>query len=319
MNAPSRPPETIWIYHERQKALLCGQHALNNLAQVPLFSVAQLSDIAQQLDRLEASVMGPSEAMQPSANVDEAGNFSIQVLKAALQDTLQVSLPHLSVVRNNKDVTDFQGFLCHKSDHWFGIRQFGGRFWNLNSMLERPTTVSHFQIGTEMEKWQKEGYTIFAIESGLPEGGDKIEGAGDGNWHLMSDLLQGRSTHADPWSGLSGRGLRLDGWGPAEDDLQRAIRLSLQEAAPMSAVPEEPPVSAPGVVRIQVKLPDGKRLVRRFNATDLVQSIYAVVKQQCPRAFELKYGFPPKDLTELQLKTIQDANLANESIQGRYL
>ena len=40
-------PDSIWIYHERQEALLCGQHALNNLAQRPVFSPYQLSQIAR--------------------------------------------------------------------------------------------------------------------------------------------------------------------------------------------------------------------------------------------------------------------------------
>ena len=42
-----------WIYHERQEALLCGQHALNNLVQAYVFSADSLAEIAFQLDRIE--------------------------------------------------------------------------------------------------------------------------------------------------------------------------------------------------------------------------------------------------------------------------
>jgi Josephin len=38
---------SVWIYHERQEALLCGQHALNNLVQAPVFTTGRLADIAR--------------------------------------------------------------------------------------------------------------------------------------------------------------------------------------------------------------------------------------------------------------------------------
>ena len=49
--------EHIWIYHERQQALLCGQHALNNLVQACNFSPESLAEIAHQLDELELQFM----------------------------------------------------------------------------------------------------------------------------------------------------------------------------------------------------------------------------------------------------------------------
>ena len=39
------------IYHERQEALLCGQHALNNLVQSNTFDVHGLSEIAHQVSK----------------------------------------------------------------------------------------------------------------------------------------------------------------------------------------------------------------------------------------------------------------------------
>ena len=47
------PDVEYWIYHERQEALLCGQHALNNLVQACIFSADVLAEIAYQLDQLE--------------------------------------------------------------------------------------------------------------------------------------------------------------------------------------------------------------------------------------------------------------------------
>lgn len=46
-----------WIYHERQEALLCGQHALNNLVQACVFSPGSLAEIAHQLDEMELTYM----------------------------------------------------------------------------------------------------------------------------------------------------------------------------------------------------------------------------------------------------------------------
>lgn len=46
-----------WIYHERQDAMLCGQHALNNLVQASVFSAGSLSEIAHQLDEMELAYM----------------------------------------------------------------------------------------------------------------------------------------------------------------------------------------------------------------------------------------------------------------------
>ena len=46
-----------WIYHEKQQAMLCGQHSLNNLVQAAAFSPYQLSDIAHQLDQMERNFM----------------------------------------------------------------------------------------------------------------------------------------------------------------------------------------------------------------------------------------------------------------------
>jgi len=80
----------VWIYHERQEALLCGQHALNNLVQAEAFNVGDLSDIAHQLDQMELNYMANNEhgvnskdylrrVAEGSGNVDPSGNFSIEV------------------------------------------------------------------------------------------------------------------------------------------------------------------------------------------------------------------------------------------------
>lgn len=339
----------IWIYHERQQALLCGQHALNNLAQGNVFSVGELFDIAGELDSMEMDVWAQNNEggvnskeyqqrlIEGSNNVDAQGNFSIEVLKAALQRKYGLLLPHLSAqdLLTDKDITEMQGFLCHKSDHWFVIRLIGGRFWDLNSMLEIPVVVSHFELGTKMEKWMNEGYTVFCVPSGLPSAGVKL--GSDPCWHCMADLLRGRATsdsaRKNAWENV-GSGMRLDGQNTVrpieelteEEQLQLALAESLNSTSiPQAlsetqsiAVPEEPAAGTPGAARLQFRLPDGKRVVRRFNETDSVACIYAYVEQECGgRAVELKSGFPPEDLASYIKLTIADAKLAGESIQAR--
>jgi hypothetical protein len=63
MASPSDDVE-YWIYHERQQASLCGQHALNNLVQACVFQPDALTEIAFHLDNLE---------LQAFANNNEGG------------------------------------------------------------------------------------------------------------------------------------------------------------------------------------------------------------------------------------------------------
>ena len=223
-NDATTDPETVWIYHELQESLLCGQHAVNNLTQGPNFSAEALAQIAQQLDEMELAVFAQNNEggrnskdylarlREGSQHVNESGYFSLECLLAAVQNKYGVALVHSS--QSTQDFAAMQGFLCHKSDHWFAIRQVGGRFWNLNSMLERPQAISHFTLATDIEKWQNEGYTVYCVASGLPTGGFKVPGSSGNtkaNWHRMSDLLKGKSTVSDPWENLNGKGMRLDG------------------------------------------------------------------------------------------------------------
>lgn len=334
--------EEVWIYHERQQALLCGQHALNNLVQNDVFTYGSLSTIAHRLDELELRILASSGGTQSagyqarlregSGNVDPQGNFSIQVLKVALEERYGVQLTHAlseDMIQTKQliDITDMQGFICHKSNHWFAIRHVGGRFWNLNSMDERPTPISHFDLATRVEGWHTDGYTIFCVPSGLPPVG-ALHGHAGVHWHRMADLVQGRSTDKDPFDSMKGKGLRLDGKSSnaisnlsEEEQLAMALQQSVESIGRPSLdcviVPDEPPASDQNAVRIQFRLPD-KRCVRRFHRTDSVDMVYASCQQMCKRAVVLKCGFPLKEIPRGG-QTIESAGLANESIQAVYL
>jgi hypothetical protein len=178
-------------------------------------------------------------------------------------------------------------------------------------------------------------------------------------WWSESDLLNGTGIrgHANPWGDV-GSGMRLDGQSTAsasggnrgassanangvididgltEDEMiQLAMSASLQPGSEKNQssaslldlstvmVTPEPAQGAEGAVRIQFRLPDGKRLTRRFLKSESVKVLAAFVQEECPpdgKALEMRAGFPPKDISPLYGDTIEVAKLAGDSIQCRY-
>lgn len=363
-----------WIYHERQEALLCGQHALNNLVQACVFSPGSLSEIAHQLDAAELNVMAQNNEggtrskdyiqrlNEGSGNVDPQGNFSIEVLRSALMTQYGLSLPNIRQegALEGTDIAEVEGFICNKDAHWFAIRLIHGRYWNLNSTLERPKLISHFSLATEMQELQNQGYSVFCVVKGLPAPCTSAAGTSRGQpqyWWKEEDLLNNKTNAVtaatDPWRSVGG-GMRLDGKSTTpttssstgiadmgdlteEEMMQMAVMASLEQGnAPPSQnghgggsgigklvpVPPEPEAGTSGAVRIQFRMPDGKRVVRRFMSTDSVDVVYSFVQESSPsngKLLELRFGFPPRNVVRDGSKTIAEAQLSGESIQARYV
>jgi ataxin-3 len=362
-----------WVYHERQEALLCGQHALNNLVQRNVFSAGSLAEIAEQLDQMELNYMAQNNeggtqskdfmkrVAEGSGNVDESGNFSIEVLRSALMNSYNLELPSLRQkgVGDARDVTEFEGFICNRSSHWFAIRKINGRFYNLNSTLEQPEIISHFKLAAEMEALQNAGYSVFCVVDSLPPPCTSQEMMESGllqYWWREEDLIQGKTDSTttrrdnDPWKKV-GSGRRLDGKRPGsggssssssggggleksvsemtEDEMmQMAMAASLeQQSAPSIGesayefeLTTEPLEGAPGAVKIQFRLPDGTRAMRRFDSSDRVGALYAFMASKCPKQrIELRAGFPPSDISSQRDSSIAESKLAGEMIHGRYI
>jgi ataxin-3 len=272
------------------------------------------------------------------------GNFSIEVLRAALKSKYELDLPNIRQegVSDFGDVTDMEGFICNREAHWFSIRKINGRFWKLNSTAERPQIISHFSLATEIQELQNSGYSVFCVPVGLsPPCASKAqrERGLPQYWWKEEDLVLGKGQNAvtgatDPWKDV-GSGMRLDGSAAAsnnmssigdltEDEmLQMALAASLKPAAATVALTPEPAAGTAGAVRIQFRLPTGGRSVRRFLESDSVKMIYSFVEQESKdgqgRRLDLRFGFPPKDLQTVREKTIGEASLAGEAIQGRYV
>lgn len=159
-----------------------------------------------------------------------------------------------------------------------------------------------------------------------------------------------RASMADAEGGTSGGGSDGDGDGADEDgdsveyDDEMDAEVQKKPAAlsgddPVAeedeTVPEtfeqelldqdigEEPTSADGIARVQIRMPDGKRLVRKFRGEDSVKVIYAFVAQQSSDAIregkqlELKAGFPPRDLLDKIDESISSCGLAGEAITAR--
>lgn len=68
--------------------------------------------------------------------------------------------------------------------------------------------------------------------------------------------------------------------------------------------------------RIQFRMPDGKRKIRKFNPSQSVKLLYAFVAQsnRDGKEFVLKVGFPPRNLISDIENSIQGCSLAGEAI-----
>ena len=357
-----------FIYHEKQEALLCGQHALNNLVQTQTFTPISLADIARQLDLMELNFMsaGNQNGIQSkdyknrlaegSGNVDESGNFSIEVLRSALLTTFELTLANIGQENiRSTEITKFDGFICNRASHWFAIRKINDRYWNLNSTKDKPELISHFRLAAEIESLRYEGYSVFVVvENGmLPKPALSREEAdvrgSAGSWWSESDLLTGKATgvHVNHWTrGNVGSGMRLDGKRVSvetaipvanpvldynsmteEQMLQMALQASLHNEHEQSQstnenlveLSAEPLPQTEGAVRIQFRLPDGKKTERRFLKTESTKILNAYVRECCPNqgsVLELRAGFPPKLISFNE--TIESAQLSGEQIQCRY-
>ena len=272
------------------------------------------------------------------------------MLRAALQSEYSLDLPNVLAkgVCDFGDVTEMAGFICNKSAHWFAIRMINGRFWNLNSMEERPQIISHFKLATEITGFQNSGYTVFCVPNGLPPActtkAQRKQGLPQ-YWWKEDDLVKGKGKDAvtaatDTWN-TAGSGMRLDGMSSNIDEnrieglteeemLQMALTASLEPTIATTSeenvavtLTSEPAKGTPETASIQFRLPSGTRSVRRFLKSDLVAMVYAYVESESNdgrgRRLDLRSGFPPKDLQSNRKKTIGEVNLSGEAIQCRFV
>jgi len=269
---PPRDSAQTWIYHERQESLLCGQHCLNNFVQSSVFSADQLADVAQSLDAeermlyLDARQSSHEERgkylSEASGNVDESGNFSLEVLRRALSQTHRLELTAISgeAAKSMNPMNEEVGFIVNRSSHWFTIRKIRGRWWNLNSTLGRPEAISDLFLSAFLSQLSGKGWQVF-VACGDKSALVKSSGAVPNDWYdprlwyTESELSSPASSSSAPAKPppFSGKGMKLGGdaasaCSPSDDasealvmqmlaedegdpELAEALRLSMQEAA----------------------------------------------------------------------------------------
>ncbi|GBC07063.1 hypothetical protein RclHR1_07220005 [Rhizophagus clarus] len=175
-------PYIIW---EKQEGNLCAQHCLNSLLQGEYFTAVDLSEIARNLDQAEQAALreGISERSQPednrnanentSHNMDDSGFFSVQVLSHALKvwniDIIPIGSEDGRIAKINPE--DELAYICNLREHWFTLRKFGGlssRWYNLDSLLRGPESISQTYLGMLLNQLENEGYSIFVVKGQLP-------------------------------------------------------------------------------------------------------------------------------------------------------
>jgi len=248
------------IYHEQQESSLCGQHCLNNLLQGPHFSAVDLGEIANGLDQQER-LLGGINNYHESANVDDSGNFSIQVLRCALQRYCGADLVTWFHKSGEKDIepTEKKGFVVNRSEHWFTIRKIRDTWWNLNSTNERPDMISPFYLSAFLGQLRADGYSVFFVDGKIPDEGDpnlanEYLHKGSGHWYSEEELLRpsgargGTVAQPPAFQAFQGKGRRLvdkdvthiqdltamDSY-DEELELAKAISASLEPAIPSTA------------------------------------------------------------------------------------
>lgn len=240
------------IYHERQRDQLCGVHALNALLQGPYFSAPDLSAIGLELDATERSLLGGSTRPNASENVDESGNFSIQVLSKALDVfglTLS-SLAHPNEGAAREDANREMAFVCNLERHWFALRKIpgSGGWWDLNSLAVAPKRIGEFYLSAFLRQLEVDGYSIFIVRdltsTTLPDmAGQTSE---NGRWFSEEEAMAATSDSAQAQKhgrarlaaeramsrAAQGGVLSNGGDGDGEDaELQAALRASMGDFA----------------------------------------------------------------------------------------
>ncbi|KAG1751569.1 Josephin-domain-containing protein [Suillus paluster] len=244
------------IYHERQQegSNLCAQHALNSLLQGNYFTAPDLSEFARKMDTLEeSSRYGDAIRVHTSANMDDTGFFSVQVLEEAL------NVWNLSLIRwRSEAMKPYQdephnqaAFVLNQNQHWYTLRRFGdlsnpgdGHWFNLDSTKRQPQWISKLYLGMFLQQAESDGYSIFAVTQIDPDVHSQLP-------HVDADEIA--STFPDPTS--AARDDVEPGFENEDMELQAALQASLMGAGepsgswatPGSYHPAQASLSAPNI------------------------------------------------------------------------
>ena len=334
-----------FVYFEKQSNdRLCGLHCLNNLLQGPFFDVVMLSEIGIELDKVERELTGGSYSQN---NVDDDGNYGIQVLEKALKIYGSELTPlkkrqAISYIEKNGKI---EALIFNSSIHWFAIRKINDIWFNLNSTnsLPGPEIISDFYLSAFIQGAEDVGFTNFLVTNlpKLPE----LNGNMYSNLQKYQSLVKfeeiikakelknaaikekemeqkkKEEEESKKFKAFSGKGYTVDehaldaGLNDEEEDdeMKQAMKLSLDEFA-QSTLKELPPEPKDGGFNIIVSY-NGKNFSRRFNDNDKIKHIIMFVKSQIPTfsTISLFEAFPRKTYDD-EDKTLVEAGLGRNQL-----
>ncbi|KAH9935644.1 Josephin-domain-containing protein [Fomitopsis serialis] len=249
------------IYHEKQEpgSMLCAQHALNSLLQGAYFNAPDLSTIARELDEEEAQYDEDRHG-QVSANMDDTGFFSVQVLEKALQ------VWGLTLIRwRSERMRPYQehphaqiAFVLNLEQHWYTLRRFGatsphpdfnlehsvGHWFNLNSFLQRPEWISKTYLGMVLQQAEADGYSVFAVVQQNPDAPLAVPLTSAD--HLAATIPEKPSSTTATSRGASSSHV-LDGFEDEDMELQAALQASLMQQPYEYPVPPAGPLPSASI------------------------------------------------------------------------
>ncbi|KAI8606083.1 Josephin-domain-containing protein [Dissophora ornata] len=148
------------LYHECQSQGQCGKHTLNNLLQGPVYSIADLDVIAENLRRIAQESLQKTMWKNPYKSPLGMGYYDVSVLEAALNQQ-NCTLSWFDARRDIGECLSQQdesmiGLILHvpttprwvpfwKGQHWFGILRLpNGAYIDVDSRLSQPTAFAGF-------------------------------------------------------------------------------------------------------------------------------------------------------------------------------
>jgi ataxin-3 len=352
MNQPNKQnipnfPRKIVYFEKQSDDRLCGLHCLNNLLQGPYLDVITLSEIGIELDKIEQELTG----VHSQNNVDNDGNFGVQVLEKALSMygvTLKLLKKRQAINYIEQGVNNVEALIFNSSTHWYSIRRINGIWFDLNSTNTSPgpEIISDFYLSAFIQGAEDIGYTNFLVKNlpKLPEINDPIYKNLQPHQHLatIEQIIEAKEIkiakkkqreeeqkkkeeeEAKKFKPFSGQGYMvdsnqnynqhiLDNFEDEDDEVKRIMKLSLEEYA-RNAAKSLPPEPEKGGYSIMINY-NGKYYKRNFNGTDKIKHIVAFMKSQIPtnQPLLLFESYPKKNYDNEEI-TIQDSGLARNQV-----
>lgn len=169
----------IQIYWEKQESSFCGVHTVNNLLQSPYYDEVDFSELAGQLDigtrtllQQSNDDMGDNNNIEyKSDNVDESGNFSVEVLIHALQifNVELINLHHTAAIQYQLHPELADAYILHMYNHWIAVRKINHHWYNLNSVLPYgPELITVTYLSEFIAQLQSQGFTALVVIGHVP-------------------------------------------------------------------------------------------------------------------------------------------------------